>query len=97
MEGKEGALGTVPLHNLQSTSHVLHQDVSFGLVPKYFFLCWGISRGPGEGEGAPGTVNLHNAMSLRERHVEDTLRIAVDLATNLWGELSRFYPGSDLA
>ena len=28
--GEGGAPGTVPLHNLRATSHVLHQDVPLG-------------------------------------------------------------------
>ena len=37
VQGEGGALGTVPLHNLRVTSHVLHQDVPLGWHQAHFF------------------------------------------------------------
>ena len=62
MYGEGGAPGTVPLHNLRVTSHVLHQEMPLGWYRvRLFWIILGILRGPGEGRGgAPGTVPLQN-------------------------------------
>ena len=64
MYGEGGAPGTVPLHNLRVTSHVLHQEVPLGGGTEYvsFELFLGVLSGPGEGRGgAPGTVALQSS------------------------------------
>ena len=62
MYGEGGAPGTVLVHNLKITSHVLHRDVPFGWCQVRFFeLSLSIFRGLGEGRGgAPGVVPLQN-------------------------------------
>ena len=63
MYGEGGAPGTVPLHNLRVTSHVLHTKRCplGGTEYVSFELFLGILSGPGEGRGgAPGTVPLQN-------------------------------------
>ena len=57
-----GAPGTVPLHNVRVTPHVLHQEVPLGCTEYVSFESFlGILSGPGEGRGgAPGTVPLQN-------------------------------------
>ena len=59
MYGEGGAPGTVPLHNLRVTSHVLHQAVPLGGT-KYvsFGLFLSILRELGRERGATGTVPL---------------------------------------
>ena len=63
MDGEGGAPGTVPLHDLRVTSHVLHQGVpppggteyvSFEL---FLSILWEFGKGTG---GAPGTAPLQN-------------------------------------
>ena len=64
--GEGGTPGTVHLHNLRVTSHVLHQDVPLKWYQILFFFLFfeiflGILRGPGEGGGGtPGMVPLQN-------------------------------------
>ena len=62
MYGEGGPPGTVPLHNLRVTSHVLHQEVPLGGTEYVSFeLFLGILRGLGRGEGAgPCTAPLQN-------------------------------------
>ena len=62
MYGEGGAPGTVPLHNMRVTSHVLQQDVPLRwyqvrFVGIIFAHIWGAWEGRG---GAPGTVPLQN-------------------------------------
>ena len=70
MYWEEGAPGTVPLHNLRVTSHVLHQDVPLGGTRYVSFELFLAILGGGAGEGtrdAPGTVPLQT--QIHGRHI----------------------------
>ena len=74
--GEGGAPGTVPLHNLRVTSHVLHQKVLLGWYRvRLFWIIFGHSWGPwGGARGAPLVRHLCKTQkSLHGRHVWETL------------------------
>ena len=64
--------GTVPLHNLRVTSHVLHQEVplEWYRVRLFWIVFWAFSGALGRGEGAPLVRYLCKTQkSLHGRHV----------------------------
>ena len=74
--GEGGAPGTVPLHNLRVTSHVLHLLGAPQVVPSTSRLTyfWAFLGALGRGEGAPLVRYLCKTQkSLHGRHVWETL------------------------